>query len=134
MVTEGVAVERRGRGRDKRREEREASQPIYLTAIYHSESMCQQLPACFMVDWLPLPPPSPPPSKVVQALCVCAQRQDHIGARGAAEGGGRGPGAMALLLDASRTTAAYYCLIRRRFKRRRKKRSERKGIPLRLCV
>lgn len=35
--------------------DQETSQPIYLTAIYHSESMCQQLCACFMVDWLPPP-------------------------------------------------------------------------------
>lgn len=38
--------------------DQETSQPIYLTAIYHSESMCQQLCACFMVDWL-TPPPCP---------------------------------------------------------------------------
>lgn len=52
----------------------ETSRPTDLTAIYHSESMCQQLCACFMVDRLPLPPSLPPPPSVqscMGTLCVC---------------------------------------------------------------
>ncbi len=41
----------------------ETSQPIYLTAIYHSESMCQ---LCLLHGRLAAPPPpSPPLYKVV---------------------------------------------------------------------
>lgn len=72
-----------GGGRGKREGEgggagdQETSQPIYLTAIYHSESMCQQL--CLLHGRLPPPPCLPPslslpPSPVqscIGALCVC---------------------------------------------------------------
>lgn len=63
----GVERERRGSHRETEEGgggDRETSQPIYLTAIYHSEPMCQQLSACFMVDWLPLPSLPLPPCPV----------------------------------------------------------------------
>ena len=81
--------ERGERSQRERREEQETRrhhQPIYLTAIYHSESMCQQLCACFMVDWLPPPLLLLLVQSCIGALCVCTEHQEHIRTRRAAEG------------------------------------------------
>ena len=77
--------ERREEPERQRREEQETRrhhQPIYLTAIYHSESMCQQLCACFMVDCLPPPPPPPCPKLYRRTLCLYRASGTHQNPQG----------------------------------------------------